>query len=177
MCQSAVLQLQALDTRTAEDLIHAAKAVGWSSLYPLLTKLANTTCDDDEDIWVPWDVKRFLHAFQGLHVVLGELMLICSKVDVLDTGQIVNHVSFYPGAAAFLIVVVAVAFVHVLSCVIACCSSLDLPIKQAMLVIHTNCLLQAPSQHGLRFASSLLCILDKQPVERCALYPAGCCPG
>jgi len=176
VCQSAVLQGRTLDTSTAEELIHAAKAVGWSSLYPLLTNLANTTCDDDNN-WIPWDVMRFLHAFQGLHVLLGELMLICSKVVVLDTGQIVNHVLFSPGAAAFLVVVAAVAFVHVLSCVIACCSSLDLTIKQAMLLIDTNCLLQAPSQHGLRFASSLLCILDKQLVEHCALYPAGCCPG
>ena len=171
-----MLQARTLDTRTAEDLIHAAKAVGWSSLYPLLTKLANTTCDDDDNL-IPWDVMRFLHAFQGLHVLLGELMLICSKVVVLDTGQIVNHVSFSPGAAAFLVVVAAVAFVHVLSCVIACCSSLNLPIKQATSLIDTNCLMQAPSQHGLRFASSLLYILDNQLVEHCALYPAGCCPG
>ena len=175
-----MLQGRPLDTGTAEELIHAAKAIGWSSLYPLLTKLADATCDDDDD-WIFWDVMRFLHAFQGLHVLLGELLLICiqlprrSKVVILDTGQIIYLVSLC--LAALLVVVAAVAFVHVMSCVIACCSSLDLSIKQAMLLIGTNCLLQAPSQHGLRFASSLLCILGKQLVEHCALYPAGCCPG
>lgn len=44
-----------LGTDTTEDLIHAAKAIGWCSLYPLLTELADATCDDDGD-WIFWDV-------------------------------------------------------------------------------------------------------------------------
>ena len=116
--------------------MHAAKSIGWSSLYPLLTELADATCDDEYD-WIWWDVMRFLQAFQALHVFLGELLLICSKVVILGTGQINNPVSLCP--AALLVVAAAGAFVRVLSCIIACCSSLHLSIKQAMLLIGTNC--------------------------------------
>lgn len=72
--QSTMLQGRPLGTDTTEDLIHAAKAIGWCSLYPLLTELAHATCDDDDD-WIFWDVVRFLQAFQTLHVLLGELLV------------------------------------------------------------------------------------------------------
>ena len=58
-------------------------------------------------------------------------------VVILGMGQRNNPVSLWP--AALLVVAAAGAFVRALSCVIACCSSLDLSIKQAMLLIGTNC--------------------------------------
>lgn len=112
-----MLQGLRLDTGTAGDLIHASKAIKWSSLYPLLTKLAEATWAWTPT-WSAWGVLHFLRALEGLDLLLGKTLSICSKDMYLDKGQIMNSVSFYPFALLFA--AAAVATVHVLYCVSAC---------------------------------------------------------
>lgn len=74
--QLIVLQGMSLNTGTAEDLIHASKAMGWSRLYPLLIRLADTThawaCTADS----AWVLELSEQAFQGLKSLLGKLVSI-----------------------------------------------------------------------------------------------------
>ncbi|DBA68337.1 TPA: hypothetical protein ACH3X2_013648 [Trebouxia sp. C0005] len=59
-----------LDLGTAGELIHASKVIRWSSLYPLLTKLAEAT-GAWTPTWSAWGVRYFLEALQGLELLLG----------------------------------------------------------------------------------------------------------
>ena len=46
----------------------------------MLSQQADVTCSEEaEDIVDPFSVLRFVDAFQALEVLLGELLLICSK--------------------------------------------------------------------------------------------------
>lgn len=111
MCQSTVLQGLCLDLGTAGELIHASKVIRWSSLYPLLTKLAEAT-GAWTPTWSAWGVRYFLEALQGLELLLGKTLLICSKDMYLHKGQIMTSVSCDP--FAFRFAAAAMAIVHVM---------------------------------------------------------------
>jgi hypothetical protein len=76
--QLIVLQGMKLNTGTAEELIHASKAMGWSSLYPFLTRLADATyawaCTESAS-----GAGLSLKAFQGLKLLLGKLVSILQR--------------------------------------------------------------------------------------------------
>ncbi len=111
MCQSTVLQGLRLDPGTAGELTHASKAIRWSSLYPLLTKLAEATWAWTPT-WSAWGVLHFLRPLQGLDLLIGKTLPICSKDMYLDKGQTMKSVSCYPFALLFA--AAATAIVHVL---------------------------------------------------------------
>ena len=78
MSHSTVLQGRYLDAYTAWELVRASKAIMWSILYPLLTKLAEATWAWSP-AWSAWGVLHFLRPVQGLGLLLGKMLLICSK--------------------------------------------------------------------------------------------------
>lgn len=111
MCQSTVLQGLRLDTGTARELIHASKAIRWSSLYPLLAKLADAT-SAWTPTWSAWGVLHFLRPLQGLDLLLGKALPICSKDMYLDKRQSMKSILCHPFALLFA--ATAIVIVHVL---------------------------------------------------------------
>lgn len=98
-----------LDPGTAAELIHASKAIRWSSLYPLLTKMAEATWAWTP-AWSAFGTLPFLRPLQGLDSLLGKTLSTCTKDMHLDMGQIMKSVSCHP--VALLFAAAAIAFVR-----------------------------------------------------------------
>ena len=64
-----MLQAAELDSATAQELINASQAVGWSNLYSILTKLAANTMSGDRI----WAARQMWTGFQALHLLLSEI--------------------------------------------------------------------------------------------------------
>ncbi len=90
-CLGHVLQRLHLASGTAKELIHASKAIRWSSLYPLLTKMAEAAwaCTP---AWSAFAVLHFLRPLQALDLLLGKTLSTCTKDMHLDKGQITKSV-------------------------------------------------------------------------------------
>ena len=74
-----ILQGRRLDLGSAQELMKASKALCWSSLYPILTTLADTSCFGSRDTCDDHDtglsLLHMLEAFEALNLLLGEANL------------------------------------------------------------------------------------------------------
>ena len=71
--QPSLHVLQELNPDTAQKLIRASAGLGWSSLYPLLTRMADNTCCGD-DMHMQAFLPHLLPALEALQLLLGELL-------------------------------------------------------------------------------------------------------
>lgn len=66
-----MLQIERLDQGTALELVKASRALSWSSLFPILSAMAQVTCfgpRNDHEL----SVLHILNAFEALDLLLGE---------------------------------------------------------------------------------------------------------